>query len=74
MAITLGVIIALLIVIACLLWDTARALNRLEGVLPAARKWLDEVERKESVKRMEARHAEEIHWRGDASQRYTRQF
>src|SRR5271169_5905580 len=59
MAIALGVIVVLLIVIAGLLWDTVHALNRLAGVLPAARKWLDEVERNESVRRMEARYIEE---------------
>jgi hypothetical protein len=59
MEIALGVIVILLIIIAGLLWDTVHALNRLEGVIPAAMKWLDEVERKENIERMEAHHIEE---------------
>jgi hypothetical protein len=59
MEIALAVIVVLLIVIAALLRDTVRALNRIEGVIPAARKWLDKVEYEETIRRMEARRIED---------------
>lgn len=56
-------IVGLLVVIAYLLWSVVRALNRLEGVVPAARRWLDEKEQEEAlratVRRMEENQREE---------------
>jgi hypothetical protein len=49
--IALGVIVFLLVVVAIALLDIVYSLHKFEDVLPAARKWLDEVERKERMGR-----------------------
>jgi hypothetical protein len=54
MEIALGAIVVLLFVIAVLLWDILKSLNRLEDVVPAARDLLQVVERKERRERVGA--------------------
>lgn len=56
----IGIIVVVLVVIAGLLWDIAGSLHRLEDVLPAAKKWLDDVERKERSERESARYMQEM--------------
>lgn len=54
MEIVLGAIVVLLVIIAGLLWDILKCLNRLEDVVPAARDLLQVVERKERRERVDA--------------------
>jgi len=51
MEIALGAIVVLLFVIAVLLWDILKSLNRLEDVVPAVKDLLQVVERKERRER-----------------------
>lgn len=54
MEIALGAIVVLLLVIAVLLWDILKSLNRLEDAAPAVRDLLQVVERKERRERVGA--------------------